>query len=531
MRRLPKPAESRVLLIGTSSYRPDSGFTPLRNVPHNLVHLAETLCDPVLGGFQREHCEVLPNPASGDQVHEAILRAVHEATDTLLIYYAGHAERDDKGELYLTTYASRSGATEIAFSGLRYKVLEECVKNSPAQNRILVLDCCHSGAASPMSGAALLERPEAPAVATDEEAEIEGTCVLTSCRANQVSLDSDGQGFTAFTGHLIRVLRDGVPGAPGLLDLDTVYRQVLASMRHLEQNPRKTGGDTVSGLALVRNAAPEGAGRPAVAGFPPHPSPPPPPPAPAPLPPAAAPVPPAGRGRRRRPLAMLAAAAVLVAGGIGTGFWLGHGGRTDGAGTETGARPTVPSKGPTGRTPSTTPTGTPTGTGDGEQGGAPAHSPPGTPAADSAAGAVRPHPGEPLPMKFIWSCDDVTWIDFDAYPFTQRLDKDAPEVDDRPDTVDMTLSSCSPGLLTTMRGSHGGVIAEGKPVTRESCRHEAYAGGLEHVTMGWDDTQAGLVRGATVCVVTDKGRVVKALITDKPDYVDAAVAFEVSTLS
>ncbi|GGS50914.1 caspase family protein [Streptomyces cinerochromogenes] len=527
MRRLPKAAESRLLLIGTSSYGKDSGFTPLKNIPRNLVHLEDALCDPVLGGFHREHCEVLPNPSTPGQIHEALLRAVEGATDTLLIYYAGHAERDEKGELYLTTSGSASGPAGIPFSGLRYKVLEECVKQAPAQNRILVLDCCHSGAANPMSGTALLERPAAPAVATDEEAEIEGTCVLTSCRANQVSLDSDGQGFTAFTGHLVRVLRDGVPGGPELLDLDTVYRQVLHSMRSLEQNPRKTGGDTVSGLALVRNPAVAAQTSQTSRPFPP------PPPRTEPLPPPPSrplpSTPPVPKDRRRGLPVTLTAAAVLVAAGVGLGLWLGTGGRPDDAGRDTGARPTASTK-------HTTSPAASAPAGGGKQGGAPARtpsaSPPASPSADaSAAGAVRPHPGEPLPLRFTWSCSDHTWIDFDSYPFTQRVSADDPAADDVPDTVDMELYGCAPERFTTARGSHAGVIAKGKPVTRDSCSQAAYGGGLEHVDMGWTDLDSGLVKGATMCVVTDKGRVVEALITDKPDSSDATVGFEVSTLT
>ncbi|MET8559238.1 hypothetical protein ABZV75_01100 [Streptomyces flaveolus] len=68
-------------------------------------------------------------------------------------------------------------------------------------------------------------------------------------------------------------------------------------------------------------------------------------------------------------------------------------------------------------------------------------------------------------------------------------------------------------------------------MTKKSCEAAAYGGGLENIDMGWSDTDAGLVEGAAMCVVTDKKRVVKALTTDKPDSADATVSFEVSTLT
>ncbi|MFD5130599.1 caspase family protein [Streptomyces olindensis] len=516
MTRLPRAEESRVLLIGTSNYRADSGFTQLRNVPRNLVHLEEVLCSSELGGFLRGHCEMLLNPSSADQVRVAISRAVDEATDTLLIYYAGHAERDEKNDLYLTTSESVSGPTNIAFSGLQYRMLEERVRRAPAQNRIVILDCCHSGAANPMSGTGVLTRPAPPATVTDDEVEIEGTCVLTSCQANQVSLDSDGNGFTAFTGHLWRVLAHGVPGAPELLNLDAIYHQVVKSMRDLEQRPRKAGGDTVSELALVRNAAHEGAMHGAPTFTLPH------------MPPAGVPVMPSlpvapgatpGRKGRGKFLVSLVAGAALVGVG-GLGFWLGQGTGQEGKDNTGNTTPQSPSASelgaetPVASAPVTTGSGTPSKTPSTE--------------ASSTEGS-RPHPGEPLPLKFTWDCSDRTWIDFDSHPFTQRMADEDPSAQEPVDTVDMVLSGCSIERFSTMRGSHAGLIPKGKPVTKSTCEAAAYGGGLENIAGGWEET--GIVKEASMCVVTDKKRVVRALITDVATSPDPTIGFEVSTLT
>ncbi|MGW7595693.1 caspase, EACC1-associated type, partial [Streptomyces rubiginosohelvolus] len=80
--------------------------------------------------------------------------------------------------------------------------------------------------------------------------------LLASVPDTSFALAPPGETHTAFTGELLRLLREGVPGGPELLDLDTVYAQVYAALRAKGRPlPQKRDRNTAGGLALARNAA------------------------------------------------------------------------------------------------------------------------------------------------------------------------------------------------------------------------------------------------------------------------------------
>lgn len=93
MDRLPYPERSRAVLIGASSY---SNLDDLPAVQANVPALRALLCGPN-APFQTENCAALVDPATTVEVSQAVQKAAREATDTLLVYYAGHGLLDDRG--------------------------------------------------------------------------------------------------------------------------------------------------------------------------------------------------------------------------------------------------------------------------------------------------------------------------------------------------------------------------------------------------------------------------------------------------
>ena len=81
------------------------------------------------------------------------------------------------------------------------------------------------------------------------------TCWLR-LTGTQVSLILPGEDYTAFTGRLLRLFHDGVPGGPELLTIDDIYQQLRATMKAegLPQ-PHKRGTDNANLLAVARNRA------------------------------------------------------------------------------------------------------------------------------------------------------------------------------------------------------------------------------------------------------------------------------------
>jgi hypothetical protein len=274
--RLPDPRRSYAVLIGSSRY--GSELSDLPAVAGNLAGLAEVLTDPALGGFRPDRCIVIPDPASALAARRTLGQYAALAEDTLLVYWAGHGGPGPGDEFHLSVTGAPGGPHTGA---LAVGLIREVMLRSPAAHRILILDCCFSGRVVPVTGVA---------GALLGQAATEGADVLVSAPPSPVYFSQPKETYTAFTGALITIMRNGIAGGPEFLTLGTIYGQLLYALasRGLPR-PEQSGTGTGGQLALARNPAyrRQGDGRPDAGGQPPQ----------------------AARGRRR--LTALAAAAVL----------------------------------------------------------------------------------------------------------------------------------------------------------------------------------------------------------------------------
>jgi hypothetical protein len=245
--RLPDPRLSRLVLIGTSTYE-DENLPDLAQVDTGLNDLATALTDPYYGLVPAEHCDVLVNEDNIRLIGRRLRKAASAAEDLLLVYYAGHGlKAGRKHELYLALHGT--DWTEPEFSALEFDKLRNAVLDSPARTKMIILDCCFSGS---VFGASMAD----PATELISQVEVDGTYVLASTPGHEVSLVLPEEDYTVFTGRLLTLLREGVPGGPELLTIDDLYRQLRARMKAegLPQ-PQKRGTDTADLLAISRNRA------------------------------------------------------------------------------------------------------------------------------------------------------------------------------------------------------------------------------------------------------------------------------------
>lgn len=172
---------------------------------------------------------------------QRLARAAAEAEDTLLIYYAGHGILGWNDELYLTVWESDDH--QIAGTAVPFGWVRSTMQDSPAAVRIIVLDCCFSGAAiGAMSTAS----------AAVDMVHVEGTTILTSSSATRISHSIPGERYTAFTGELIRLLTEN---GDRELCIDDVYRPLSAAMaRRSLPKPKIVIGETAGDLVLHRRA-------------------------------------------------------------------------------------------------------------------------------------------------------------------------------------------------------------------------------------------------------------------------------------
>jgi Caspase domain/Tetratricopeptide repeat len=244
--RLPDPQLSRVVLIGTSAYRDDS-LPDLPQVGANVKDLAGFLRDGGDGLVPEGNCQVITDEENLSVIGRKLRTAARQAEDLLLVYYAGHGLVGGKRhDLYLALPDSEWADPE--FNSLEYDKLRSAVLDSPAKTKVIILDCCFSGRAvtETMAGSAELLG----------QIEVDGSYVLTAAHRDQVALVIDGEEHTAFTGRLLRLLRDGIAGGPELLAIDDLYKELRVRMKAEGLSiPQKRGTATADLLALARNNA------------------------------------------------------------------------------------------------------------------------------------------------------------------------------------------------------------------------------------------------------------------------------------
>ncbi|HEX9999657.1 MAG TPA: caspase family protein [Actinoplanes sp.] len=208
---LPDVDASRAVLIGTADYH---HLESLPAVANNLAGLLTVLRDPDLWGLPAEHCAVLLNPGSVDDVLEVVHRAARAATDTLLIYYAGHGLLDSSSELALALPGSD---TERMYRAVRYAdIRREIVDAVQCRDKAVILDCCLRGRADPPTVRAIADR-----------AAVDGAWLLAGGAAEMVV---PGDRYTAFTGELINVLDQGIADGPDLIDTDALYLKMMTGL-------------------------------------------------------------------------------------------------------------------------------------------------------------------------------------------------------------------------------------------------------------------------------------------------------------
>lgn len=244
---LPDPGRSRVVLIGTSRYA-DDALPDLPVAGRSITDLAEVLTDPAHGLVPQMHCAVLADEADIRRIGHHLRSAARQAEDLLLVYYIGHGLVGGKRhDLYLALPDSEWAEPE--FSSLEYDKLRSTVLDSPAATKVIVLDCC-------FSGRVVSDTMADPVSQVSEQVGVDGTYVLTSAQRDKVALILQGEDHTAFTGRLLRLLREGVAGGPEFLTIDDLYRRLLAMMKAEGLTlPQKRGTDTADLLAIARNRA------------------------------------------------------------------------------------------------------------------------------------------------------------------------------------------------------------------------------------------------------------------------------------
>ena len=242
------------LLIGNSQFT-DAQLARLAAPENDVVALREVLRNPEISGFDTT---LLLN-AGMDEARTAVAQHFQnrEPDDLLLFYYTGHGLRGDDGELYLSLPQTNS-QTPSAIS-LEANYVRGQIDRSRSQRKVVILDCCHSGAFVPGSDDETAKRDTDPALlfADDFVPKGRGSFVLAASSAKQSAFEKDGKSL--FTQYLVEALETG-QAAPDTEDISVqdLYQYVSDRVASVTERmrPKLWPEGASDPLYIARNLTP-----------------------------------------------------------------------------------------------------------------------------------------------------------------------------------------------------------------------------------------------------------------------------------
>ena len=310
---------ARAALVVATAWHEDTQLARLFAPEEDAHAFASALRSPQLGGFD---VQTLVN-AEASTLRERIESFFHDGrqrSDTLLLYFSGHGVKDlDEGLLYFV--ASDTRTDRLRSTGVAASFVDDIIRTSPAQRKVLILDCCYSGAYGRSA------RPKSAGVNPVEELlGGHGRVVLTSSDAVQPSFEqvqADGMTRSTFTRALVDGLVTGEADldGDGHITVDELYEHTRRSIASdgSRQRPGKWAFDVEGDIVIARAPARSEQADPTEPGTEPEP-------ARSDAPKHAAD---ADRARGRGVVAVLAALLVLALAGSGLLLLAGGGGDDD----------------------------------------------------------------------------------------------------------------------------------------------------------------------------------------------------------
>ncbi|EGJ7432058.1 caspase family protein [Pseudomonas aeruginosa] len=167
-------------------------------------------------------CKMFTGTGPADRVERSLLKdRVEELfkaqADIALFYFAGHGHIEATGGYLLATDSRRGD------EGLSLSEVLALANKSPARNKIIILDSCHSGIAG------------TPPVAGELASLSEGLTILTASAADQYATEENGRGV--FTTLLVDALHGGAANLTGDITPGSIYAHVDQSLGAWEQRP------------------------------------------------------------------------------------------------------------------------------------------------------------------------------------------------------------------------------------------------------------------------------------------------------
>lgn len=186
------------------------------------AHAVKAILERHDGGAVNFDCMLLTGTSQSDHVNRGdlkdnIKKLFETEAETALFYFAGHGHIEATGGYLLSTDSKRGD------EGVSLSEILIMANASPATNKIIVLDSCHSGIAG--------TPPSSEQLATLSE----GLTVLTASTKDQYATEENGRGV--FTTLFVDALTGSAANLTGEITPGSVYAHIDQSLGAWEQRP------------------------------------------------------------------------------------------------------------------------------------------------------------------------------------------------------------------------------------------------------------------------------------------------------
>lgn len=206
------------LIVGINYYESINGLYGCVNDAYNV----KTILERNDGGSVNFDCRLLTasneaESVSRNEIKDNIEKLFKADVEIALLYFAGHGHVEAAGGYLLASDSTRGD------EGVSLSEILTLANDSPAANKVIVLDSCHSGiAGSSPSGNNLAKLSE-------------GLTVLTASTKDQYATEENGSGV--FTTLFVDALSGSAANLTGEITPGSVYAHIDQSLGAWEQRP------------------------------------------------------------------------------------------------------------------------------------------------------------------------------------------------------------------------------------------------------------------------------------------------------
>lgn len=208
----------KALVIGIDYYE---NVTPLYgcvNDAYSVKTVLDRHSDGTINfGVRLETSTSHQNQISRKHLKELVKELFADASEIALFYYSGHGHIESTGGYLITSDCSEGD------DGFPMNELLQIANESPSRNKIIILDCCHSGIAGNMG------QNESKAILND------GITILTASSAEQYAMEVNGSGV--FTRLFVDAMNGSASNLVGDVTPGSIYAHIDQSLGPWEQRP------------------------------------------------------------------------------------------------------------------------------------------------------------------------------------------------------------------------------------------------------------------------------------------------------